>query len=334
MRILVTGGAGYIGSHTVAELVAHGHEVTVVDNLRQGHREALRPFPSVAFHELSLQDESQMVELMRSRGIEAVVHFAASSLVGESVQKPLAYYRNNLCGTEHLLSAMVAAKVDRIVFSSTAAVYGEPSDIPILESSQKQPTNPYGETKLGIERMLHWSSVAYGVRSASLRYFNAAGAHPSVPIGEDHNPETHLIPLVLQVALGQREAISVFGTDYGTADGTCIRDYIHVCDLATAHRLALEWLETASGAHAFNLGNGSGFSVKQVIDASRKVTGRSIAVREVERRAGDPAVLVASPALAEQTLGWRRDYTNLEAILETAWRWHESHPHGYSESLS
>lgn len=329
MTILVTGGAGYIGSHTVAELVAHGEEVIVVDNLETGHRDAVLDVP---FYPLDIRDSEQLLEVLQGHHVDTVVHFAANSLVGESVQNPLKYYENNVGATASLLSTMVKAGVNNIVFSSTAAVYGEPERVPIDERDGKGPTNPYGDTKLTIEKMLDWSYQAYGLKSIRLRYFNAAGAHPTLPIGEDHRPETHLIPIVLQAALGQREAVSVFGNDYPTPDGTCIRDYIHVMDLASAHRLAVERLRSnEGGAESFNLGNGRGFSVQEVIEVSRQVTGQSIPAVEVARRPGDPAALVASSTMARSVLGWEPKFEDLSTIVASAWKWHQSHPHGYQE---
>lgn len=327
MTILVTGGAGYIGSHTVAELVAHGEEVIVVDNLETGHRDAVLDVP---FYPLDIRDSEQLLEVLQGHHVDTVVHFAANSLVGESVQNPLKYYENNVGATASLLSTMVQAGVNNIVFSSTAAVYGEPERVPIDERDGKDPTNPYGDTKLTIEKMLDWSYQAYGLKSIRLRYFNAAGAHPTLPIGEDHRPETHLIPIVLQAALGQREAVSVFGNDYPTPDGTCIRDYIHVMDLASAHRLAVERLRSnEGGAESFNLGNDRGFSVQEVIEVSRQVTGQPIPEVEVARRAGDPAALVASSTMARSALGWEPKFEDLPTIVASAWKWHQSHPHGY-----
>lgn len=329
MAVLVTGGAGYIGSHTVAELVEHGEKVVVVDNLSTGHRGAVLDVP---FYAVDIRDSKEMTALMQRHDIDTVVHFAANSLVGESVQDPLKYYENNVAATTKLLSAMVKANVKKVVFSSTAAVYGEPERTPIEESDEKAPTNPYGETKLAIEKMLDWSFNAYGLKSIRLRYFNAAGAHGTLSIGEDHRPETHLMPIILQVALGQREAVSVFGSDYPTPDGTCIRDYIHVMDLASAHRLAVRRLRSdEGGAESLNLGNGSGFSVKEVIEVARAVTGHAIPTIEVERRAGDPAALVASSDQARRLLGWQPEYADLSAIVSSAWAWHSSHPHGYDD---
>ncbi len=331
MSLLVTGGAGYIGSHTVAELTAHGEEVVVVDNLETGHKGAIAVL-DVPFYHIDIRDMVQMSKILREYDIDTVVHFAANSLVGESVQNPLKYYENNVAATGKLLSTMVETGVKNIVFSSTAAVYGEPSHVPIDEFDSKEPTNPYGDTKLAIEKMLDWSYRAYGLKSIRLRYFNAAGAHPTLQIGEDHRPESHLIPIVLQVALGKREFVSVFGNDYATEDGTCIRDYIHVMDLASAHRLAVQRLRSSEGgAESLNLGNGKGFSVKEVIEVSRLVTGRQIPAVDVERRKGDPAALVASSSLAKSKLGWQPKFADLATIVSSAWDWHKAHPDGYMD---
>lgn len=331
VTIMVTGGAGYIGSHTVAELLEHGEEVVVIDNLGLGHEEAVRAL-NVPFYHIDIRDRDALVHVMRSHTIESVVHFAAYSQVGESVRVPLTYYQNNVAGTAELLAAMVEAGVMRIVFSSTAATYGEPEAIPIGENHPKRPTNPYGETKLAIERMLYWCYSAYGMQSISLRYFNAAGAHPTLPIGEHHMHETHLIPLLLQTALGVRSHFTVFGNDYPTADGSCIRDYIHVMDLASAHRLALKRLRhRVVGAEAFNLGIGTGYSVFDVIHAARAVTKREIHYLVGERRSGDPAVLVASSDLAKVALKWEPKYQDLASIIESAWNWHLHHPDGFRD---
>jgi UDP-glucose 4-epimerase len=326
MAILVTGGAGYIGSHTVFELLENGEEVIVIDNLRTGHKDAII---GGIFYEGDLRDRSFLNEVFRKHEIEAVIHFAANSLVGESVQIPLAYYDNNVIGSHTLVSAMLDHGVKKIVFSSTAATYGEPKRTPIQEDDPTVPTNPYGETKLAMEKMFRWCDDAYGLKSISLRYFNAAGAHPDGIIGEDHNPESHLIPIILQVALGQREYIGIFGDDYPTHDGTCIRDYIHVMDLASAHRLSLESLRQNNRSDVFNLGNGKGFSVKEVIETARKVAGHPIPAKISPRRAGDPAVLIASSEKAQTELHWKPEYYELETIIESAWKWHKSHPHGY-----
>lgn len=329
MRILVLGGAGYIGSHTALELVRAGEDVIVADNLVTGHREAI---PAGAkFYQGDLHDFAFLDNLFQQEQIDAVIHFAAYSLVGESVTNPLKYYDNNLCGTRVLLEAMVKNHVDKIVFSSTAATYGEPEHIPILETDRTLPTNPYGETKLAMEKMFHWTANAHGLRYVSLRYFNACGADASGTIGEAHNPESHLIPLILQVPNGKREAISIYGTDYNTPDGTCIRDYIHVTDLAQAHILAVQYLQNDGESSIFNLGNGVGYSVREVIETARKVTGHPIPAVETPRRAGDPARLVASSEKAKAVLGWKPVHDSLEEIIASAWNWHQHHPDGYAE---
>ena len=329
MAILVCGGAGYIGSHAVVELLARGEEVVVVDNLQTGHAEALTQ--GAVFYEGDLRDESFLDRVFAENNIEAVMHFAADSLVGESVLEPLKYYDNNVGGAISLLKAMQKHGVKKIVFSSTAAVYGEAKKMPILETTETAPTNTYGETKLAIEKMLKWSEQAYGINYVVLRYFNVAGAHPNGVIGEDHNPETHLIPIILDVALGKRDHISIFGDDYDTPDGTCIRDYIHVLDLVDAHILAIEKLRTHGESGIFNLGNGNGFSVKEVIETSRAVTGKKIPEVVAPRRAGDPAKLVASSEKARQELGWKPQYDSLESMIESAWAWFQKHPGGYDQ---
>ncbi|MBN2908315.1 UDP-glucose 4-epimerase GalE [Polycladomyces sp. WAk] len=326
MAILVTGGAGYIGSHTVSELLDHGEEVIVLDNLEKGHREAVL---APTFIHGDVRDRDLLDRIFRRYDVEAVVHFAAYSLVGDSMKDPLAYYDNNVAAAQILLTKMIEHGVKRIVFSSTAATYGEPRQIPIQETDPTEPTNAYGETKLAIEKMMGWCEQAYGLRFVSLRYFNAAGAHPDGHIGEDHDPETHLIPIVLQVALGQREALSIFGDDYPTEDGTCIRDYVHVMDLAQAHRLALKRLRDTGKSGIYNLGSGTGFSVKQVVERAREITGHPIPARMAARRAGDPAVLIASSHKAREELGWRPQYEDLDTMIATAWAWHRSHPNGY-----
>lgn len=327
MRILVLGGAGYIGSHTVYELVDAGYEVIVIDNLLTGFKEAVHP--QAKFYEGDIRDKIFLDNILSKEKIDGVIHFAASSQVGESMKNPLKYYNNNLCGTEVLLESMVEHGIDKIVFSSTAATYGEPESIPILETARTLPTNCYGETKLSMEKMFKWISKAHNLRYVSLRYFNACGAHPNGKIGEAHNPETHLIPLVLQVPNGKREYISVFGNDYDTKDGTCVRDYIHVNDLAQAHILAMEYLSKGGESNIFNLGNGVGFTVKEVIETARKVTNHTIPIREEERRAGDSSVLIASSEKARKVLGWKPQYADLETIISTAWKWHVNHPDGY-----
>ena len=328
MKVLVLGGAGYIGSHTVYELIENGAEVVIIDNLETGFAEAVHP--EATFYQGDLRDRNFLdTVLAKEKDIDAVIHFAANSQVGESMTNPLKYYDNNICGTKTLLEALVAHGIDKIVFSSTAATYGEPECIPIQEGDKTEPTNAYGETKLSMEKMFKWVEKAHGMRYVSLRYFNACGAHKSGEIGEAHNPETHLIPLILQVPLGKREHIAVFGTDYPTKDGTCIRDYIHVTDLAEAHILAVKYLMAGNKSDIFNLGNGVGFTVREVIDMAEKVTGESIKVVETDRRAGDPAVLIASSEKAKTILGWNPKHDSLREIIKSAWKWHKSHPYGY-----
>jgi UDP-glucose-4-epimerase GalE len=328
MRILVTGGAGYIGSHAVRLFLARGHDVWVYDNLCQGHRAAV---PADRLLVGDLGDAARLNEALLAHRIEAVVHFAAFALVGESVREPAKYYQNNLVNTLTLLEAMRRQGVRRIVFSSTCATYGIPERVPITEATPQRPINPYGNSKLAVERALMDYAPAYGLGYTILRYFNAAGASADAVIGEDHTPETHLIPLVLQAVLGQRPAIEVLGTDYPTPDGTCIRDYIHVEDLAEAHLLALERIEPGAG-ECYNLGIGRGSSVREVIRAAEAVTGQRVPVREGPRRAGDPPVLVAACDKVRKQLGWRPRYEDIRGILETAWRWHRSHPNGFGES--
>lgn len=329
MAILVLGGAGYIGSHTALELVKAGNEVVIADNLVTGYRKAIPE--GAKFYEGDLRDSDFLDNLFHQEKIDAVIHFAAYSLVGESVTNPLKYYDNNLYGTKVLLEAMVKNNVGKIVFSSTAATYGEPENIPILETDRTCPTNPYGETKLAMEKMFKWTAEAHGLRYVSLRYFNACGADESGTIGEAHNPESHLIPLILQVPNGKRETISIYGTDYDTPDGTCIRDYIHVTDLAQAHILAVQYLNNGGESDIFNLGNGVGYSVREVIETARKVTGHPIPATESSRRAGDPARLVASSEKAKKILGWKPVHDSLEEIISSAWNWHKNHPNGYDE---
>ena len=329
MAILVCGGAGYIGSHAVHALIEKGEQVVIVDNLQTGHRGALNP--KAKFYEGDIRDASVLDKIFTENKVEAVIHFAANSLVGESMEKPLLYFNNNVYGMQVLLEAMVRHGVDKIVFSSTAAVYGEPKRVPIHEDDETCPTNTYGETKLTMEKMMKWVSRANGVRYVSLRYFNAAGALPDGSIGEDHATETHLIPLILQVPTGRRDHITVFGDDYPTPDGTCLRDYIHVVDLADAHVLALEYLRKGGASDIFNLGNGQGFSVKEMIAAAEKATRRPIKVEIGARRAGDPAQLIASSEKARSVLGWKPQFTDVEQVIGTAWRWHEHHPHGYED---
>lgn len=318
MGILVTGGAGYIGSHVCKYLKELGEEVIVVDNLETGYRESVI---ADAFYELDIRNTEALIDVMNSHDIAGVIHFAAYSLVGVSMVKPYEYYDNNVVGTLSLLKAMRAAEIDNIVFSSTAATYGEPESVPIRESDKTEPTNPYGETKLAMEKMMKWFDTAYGIKYVALRYFNAAGASKDMSIGERHNPETHLIPLILQVPLGKRENISIFGNDYNTPDGTAVRDYIHVQDLASAHYLALKYLLDGNGSDVFNLGNGSGFSVQEVIDAARVVTGHPIPAVVAERRAGDPEVLIASSEKAQKILGWEPKHSSLNEIITDAWNY-------------
>ena len=327
MTILVLGGAGYIGSHTVYALIEKGVDVVVIDNLETGHIEAVHE--KARFYKGDIRDRAFVDSVLDKEKIDAVIHFAANSLVGESMVNPLKYYDNNVNGTKVLLQSMVAHGLDKIVFSSTAATYGEPEKVPILETDRTEPTNTYGETKLAMEKMFKWTDRAHGLKYVSLRYFNACGAHISGKIGEAHSPETHLIPLILQVPLGQREYISIFGDDYDTSDGTCIRDYIHVTDLAQAHILAVDYLMKGNESNIFNLGNGVGFTVKEVIDTARKVTGHEIPARIAERRAGDPARLIASSDKARQVLLWKPEHADLEEIISTAWNWHKNHPNGY-----
>lgn len=327
MNILVLGGAGFIGSHTAYQLIDAGEKVVIADNLQTGFLEAVHP--EAKFYEGDIRDRQFLDSIFEKETIDGVIHFAASSQVGESMKDPLKYYNNNLCGTEVLLESMVSHGMDKIVFSSTAATYGEPERIPILETDRTLPTNCYGETKLSMEKMFQWTAKAHDLRYVSLRYFNACGAHPEGIIGEAHNPETHLIPLILQVPNGQREYISIFGNDYDTEDGTCVRDYIHVNDLAQAHILAMKYLLEGGKSNIFNLGNGVGFSVKEVVETARKVTGHPIPAKEEERRAGDPSTLIASSKKAKEILGWNPQFDDLETIISTAWKWHQSHPNGY-----
>lgn len=329
--ILVCGGAGYIGSHMVRELVEQGFAVLVLDNLQSGHRASVHP--RAEFFQGDVRDPAILDKVM-SRGVSSVIHFAANSLVGESTVRPLQYYNNNVYGMAVLLQAMVRNNVGNIVFSSTAAVYGEPAKIPIPEEALTMPTNPYGETKLAMEKMMKWVEKAHGLGYVSLRYFNVAGAAPDGSLGESHQPETHLIPLVLRVPLGQAEEIGVFGDDYDTPDGSCVRDYVHVSDLAQAHLLALDYLEKGGRSGVFNLGSASGFSVLEIIRAAERVTGRPIKTTIKPRRPGDPARLVADSSKARQILGWRPTYENIDDIISTAWIWHKSHPEGWGNERS
>jgi len=327
MHILITGGAGYIGSHAARRLDRAGHDVWVYDDCRRGHRGAALPGRLI---EGRLEATESLRNILLEKKIDAVMHFAALALVGESVADPAIYFHNNVGGSLSLLDAMRAAGVDRIVFSSTTAVYGTPKRVPIVEEEPRQPINPYGFSKLAVEEALEAYRHAYGLGYVALRYFNASGASPDGDLGEDHDPETHLIPITLQVALGQREKIILFGDDYPTPDGTCIRDYVHVDDLASAHQKALELLVPGEG-HAWNLGTGRGQSVGEVIEACREVTGHAIPAEVGSRRPGDPAELVADSRRANRELNWQPEYTDLRSIVETAWRWHRQHPRGYAD---
>jgi UDP-glucose 4-epimerase len=327
MRVLVVGGAGYVGSLTVQELLAQGHEVVVLDSLVSGHAAAVPPEAELVVADA--RDDEALGRLFSARRLEAVLHFAAYTVASESVRHPGRYFANNVGSAICLLNACVAHDVGLFVFSSSAAVYGAPQSPPIVEQTPLRPINPYGESKAMVERLLPWYEAAHGLRYASLRYFNAAGAVG--PLGEDHRPETHLIPRVLQVALGQMEAVPIYGAEYPTADGTCVRDYVHVQDLARAHLLALEHLARGGESGAYNLGTGQGFSNLEVVEAARRVTGHPIPVRWEPQRPGDPPLLVASAQRARQVLGWQPRYTSLEEMVASAWEWHRTHPHGYPD---
>ena len=329
MAVLICGGAGYIGSHNVRAFMAHGEEVIVVDSLETGHKKSI---PSgVKFYHGDIRDSEILDRIFTENNIEAVVHFCAFSLVGESVEQPLKYFNNNVGGMISLLEAMQRHEIKRIIFSSTAATYGEPKRIPILETDETNPTNPYGESKLIMEKMMKWVSQRYDIRYVSLRYFNVAGAWHDGTIGEDHRHETHLIPLILQVPLGKREHVTVYGDDYPTQDGTCIRDYVHVEDLAQAHILALEYLRNGGESNVFNLGSGDGYSVMEMINAARTATGKDIKIEIGKRRAGDPAKLVADSNKAHEILKWQPKITSMENIIASAWKWHSTHPNGYED---
>jgi len=329
MSILVLGGAGYIGSHAVYQLIDQGYEVVIVDNLLTGHEKALHS--KAKFYQGDIRDKTFLQSVFQQEKIEGVIHFAASSLVGESMTNPIKYFDNNVYGTQVLLDVMNENNVKNIVFSSTAATYGEQEEMPITEEMATIPTNAYGETKLTMEKMMKWCDRAYEIKFVSLRYFNVAGARSSGEIGEDHDPETHLIPVVLQVALGHREATSIFGNDYNTPDGTCIRDYIHVEDLIDAHILALKYLQNGGESNVFNLGSSQGFSVNEIIEAAREVTGHSIPSKVAERRAGDPSTLIASSAKAKEVLGWEPKRNSIQQIIQDAWNWHQANPDGYND---
>ena len=327
MPILVCGGAGYIGSHNARSLLARGEEVIVVDNFLTGHRDSLPG--GVSLYEGDIRQGELLDRIFSEHRVDAVLHFAASSLVGESMEQPLKYFHNNVHGMQNLLESMVRNRVDKIVFSSSAAVYGEQENVPISEDASLSPTNPYGESKLMMERMMHWVGKAHGIRFVSLRYFNVGGAWPGGIIGEDHRPESHLIPLILQVPLGRRETVTIFGNDYATPDGTCIRDYLGVMDLADAHMRALDYLRAGGGSEVCNLGNGKGFSVREMVAAACRVTGHDIGVTMATRRYGDPARLVASADRARALLGWEAK-AGIDDIIASAWEWHKNHPDGFS----
>lgn len=329
MSILVCGGAGYIGSHAVAKLIEKGEDVVVVDNLQKGYIDAI--WEGAKFYLGDLRNKEFLKKVFKENKIEGVIHFAADSLVGQSMEMPLKYYDNNVYGTMCLLEVMKENNVNKIVFSSTAATYGEPENIPIKETDRTKPTSAYGETKLAAEKMLKWAEIAYGIKHVVLRYFNVAGAHESGMIGEAHNPETHLIPIILQVALNKRKKIFIYGDDYDTPDGTCVRDYIHVMDLVDAHILALKKLTKDNTSSIYNLGNGEEFSVKEIIESVRMVTKHEIKVEIAPRRAGDPARLIASSEKTMSELGWKPKYTNLEEIIKSAWKWHKNNPEGFGE---
>ena len=329
MAILVAGGAGYIGSHMVKDLVEHGQEVVVADNLSTGHRDAINP--NAKFYEGDIRDRKFLDKIFDNEDIEAVVHFAAFSIVPESMSKPLKYFDNNTGGMITMLEAMRDHNIKYIVFSSTAATYGVPEHMPIKETDPQNPINPYGLSKLMMEKMMHWADKAYGIKFVALRYFNVAGAAPDGTIGEDHGPETHLVPIILQVAQGKRKELSIFGDDYNTPDGTNVRDYVHVMDLADAHILAIKYLEAGNESNAFNLGSSTGFSNKQILEAAREVTGEPIPAKIAPRRPGDPDSLVAASDKARNVLGWDPKYDDVHDIIATAWKWHSTHPKGYDD---
>lgn len=329
MSILVLGGAGYIGSHAVDQLIEKGYAVAVVDNLQTGHEKAVHE--KATFYQGDIRDKAFLESVFEKENVEGVVHFAANSLVGESMEIPLTYLNNNVYGTQIVLEVMEKFGVKAIVFSSSAATYGEPEQIPITEDMRTNPESTYGDTKLIMEKMMKWCDIAYGIKFVALRYFNVAGAKADGTIGEDHDPESHLVPIILQVALGQREELSIFGDDYPTEDGTCIRDYVHVVDLIDAHILALEYLKKGGESNIFNLGSSSGFSVQQMLKAAREVTGKEIPAKVVPRRKGDPSTLIASSDKARKILGWEPKNTNVSEIIASAWNWHQSHPHGFED---
>ena len=330
MTVVVLGGAGYIGSHTVDRLVEKGYDVAVIDNLITGHRASVNS--KARFYQGDIRDRAFLDEVFgKEENIEGIIHFAAFSIVPESMSNPLKYFDNNTGGMITLLKAMKDHDIKRIIFSSTAATYGEPKQIPIKETDPQIPTNPYGESKLAMEKIMHWSDVAYGIKFVALRYFNVAGAKADGSIGEDHHPETHLIPIILQVAAGERDGLKIFGTDYPTKDGTNVRDYVHVVDLADAHILAFEYLKKGNDSNAFNLGSSTGFSNKEILEAAREATGQPIPAEDAPRRAGDPSTLIAASDKAREVLGWKPQYDDVKEIIKTAWNWKQTHPKGYND---
>ena len=330
MATLVLGGAGYIGSHTVDRLIEKGEKTIVVDSLVTGHRQAVNK--DAKFYQGDIADKDFMRQVFKENSdIDAVIHFAAYSLVAESMKKPLKYFDNNTAGMVKLLEVMNEFSIDKIVFSSTAATYGIPEEVPIKETTPQNPINPYGESKLMMEKIMRWADKAYGIKFVPLRYFNVAGAKPDGSIGEDHMPETHLLPIVLQVAMGKRDKLQIFGDDYNTPDGTNIRDYVHPVDLADAHILAVDYLKAGNPSTAFNLGSSTGFSNREILEAARKVTNKEIPAEIAPRRGGDPDVLVASSTKAREVLGWKPQFDDISKIIETAWKWHTLHPEGYQD---
>ena len=330
MATLVLGGAGYIGSHTVDRLIEKGEKTIVVDSLVTGHRQAVNK--DAKFYQGDIADKDFMRQVFKENSdIDAVIHFAAYSLVAESMKKPLKYFDNNTAGMVKLLEVMNEFSIDKIVFSSTAATYGIPEEVPIKDTTPQNPINPYGESKLMMEKIMRWADKAYGIKFVPLRYFNVAGAKPDGSIGEDHMPETHLLPIVLQVAMGKRDKLQIFGDDYNTPDGTNIRDYVHPLDLADAHILAVDYLKAGNPSTAFNLGSSTGFSNREILEAARKVTNKEIPAEIAPRRGGDPDVLVASSTKAREVLGWKPQFDDISKIIETAWKWHTLHPEGYQD---
>ncbi len=330
MATLVLGGAGYIGSHTVDRLIEKSEKTIVVDSLVTGHRQAVNK--DAKFYQGDIADKDFMRQVFKENSdIDAVIHFAAYSLVAESMKKPLKYFDNNTVGMVKLLEVMNEFSIDKIVFSSTAATYGIPEEVPIKETTPQNPINPYGESKLMMEKIMRWADKAYGIKFVPLRYFNVAGAKPDGSIGEDHMPETHLLPIVLQVAMGKRDKLQIFGDDYNTPDGTNIRDYVHPLDLADAHILAVDYLKAGNPSTAFNLGSSTGFSNREILEAARKVTNKEIPAEIAPRRGGDPDVLVASSTKAREVLGWKPQFDDISKIIETAWKWHTLHPEGYQD---